>query len=275
MDYVKRRILHGEIFPLYVGDELVLRATVELGRLVTDPRKPRANFYDAPAIVLEKTAPLIVVQEDYDSELVDRAGDPETAVLERLFLGTSSKLTRIGARRSQRYVLMNQTSLVSEICSFESARTFLKKNISRGNKIYMITGFRTLIDFRIETRTTDPRALTSRPTEGAIFPVETSISQSSSNTFIHKAHGEFVYSIQYARISFKRFSNSLEPIKLLWDSHPALMLPRSFPTADPTTESDADKVDAQNSHAEAENVKKREEVCLSRNIHVLSFLWMT
>ena len=129
--FSKRQRLHSPVVTLD-EDGLVARNLVELGRLVTNPKKPWADFNDAPAVVLENIAPLIVVQEYYDSEEIDRAGDPENAVLKRLFSLTSSKLTRIEARRSQKYSLMNQNSVFSEICSLESARTFLERNMSRG-----------------------------------------------------------------------------------------------------------------------------------------------
>jgi hypothetical protein len=261
MAHIERSKPRNPIFRLDER-ELIARDTIELGRLVTDPKIPWADFYDTPAVVLKKFPPLIVVEEGYRSGSDER--DHTTAVLQRLFSRSSSKPTRIATRieawRSQKYSLMDQSSVFSQICLFESARTFLQKNLSRGNKIYMITGFRTLIDFEIET--------TLRRTE---FAFSKPLPLPDAHRFIYAARGEYVYSVQYALISFKRFANRG---KLSRDSHDVFMLPEFLPTVRPTPESDADKVNAQNSHAEAENTEKREEVSLSRKTHVLSFLWM-
>jgi hypothetical protein len=207
--------------------QLVPRDRIDLARLVTDPKQPWLNFYDPDrSIVFREHAPLITVQENYES-LENSSNDQTTTVFKKLLSRGSRNLTQVKAKKSITYQLVNQGLCFEAICSINNTRDFLCRCLEDGDKVYMIVGFSTLVDSKFQSTSstrsdtgvslpvgvamaglTSPAVviagITGAVVAGASFSKDIEYSQS------FEADGEYVYAVQFRKINFKRFGNRLD-----------------------------------------------------------------
>jgi hypothetical protein len=136
----------------------------------------------------------------------------------------SRNLTEVQARKSITYQLLNQAACFKAICSINHARDFLSRCLEDSHKVYMIVGFSTLVDSKLQstfsTRTDSGASVSLELPTSAILGMpgpplaSASFSKDTKKYESFEAEGEYVYAVQFRKITFNRFGNRLESGKI-------------------------------------------------------------
>ncbi|KAI8649682.1 hypothetical protein NCS55_01468900 [Fusarium keratoplasticum] len=222
------------------------RESVELGRLVLDPKYPDLDFCqpsfqadpgDAPSDATNPTTPSFIPDvatqrlENFHEVLQRTRGTRlELSLLNLLSVAPSvparSSSASVTATRCVTHQLRNASAYFSAVCRQTKVRAWLEKE-SQGpfSTIYLICGFKTLADARVElarngsadlnvTASVPAAVVASAAGVPAPIPLDSgldvggslSLTSESSETVGYTAVGEQVFAVQYRKVHFSWFS---------------------------------------------------------------------
>lgn len=221
------------------------RESIELGRLVLDPKYPDQDFCqpswqedpgDASSDVANPITPSSIPEvatqrlENFHQVLQRTRGTRlELSLLNLLKVAPSNPAgfsTTVTATRCVTYQLRNASTYFSAVCQQSKVRAWLDKESRRpSSTVYLVCGFKTLIDARLDLerhRGTDLGVTASLPAAviasaagvPAPIPLDSGLDISGSVTLTNEsseevgynAVGEQVFAVQYRKIHFSWFS---------------------------------------------------------------------
>ncbi|CAI7570107.1 unnamed protein product [Penicillium glandicola] len=175
-----------------------------LGRLIHDRKDPRKGFFD-PTTLPTKPKPDVNPSDIHNfTDMVKstHAVDLEASLTRfaSAFLRTKAKsFDELKSCLVKEYILSNADTWYDTIISEEATRRWIERSKMRGKDVYLVTGYRTLLDARLST-------INSSGFHGggtAHGPVDSAKSHNLSML----VPGERVFAVQYLKIKFKPFSS--------------------------------------------------------------------
>ncbi|KAF4344798.1 hypothetical protein FBEOM_1242 [Fusarium beomiforme] len=208
--------------------------SVRLGRFISNLEQPHQSYHDSPSC--EPPKQFVSFRYDYTGLHQNASDSGFGSALTSLISGAFSKRARfkvrIAAEQIKTYNLDNSTAWFEAATRVPATRSWIERAIDRGDLIYMIVGFHTVIDARISEECIQgqeaggqvqvPVGL-SLAAAGAIVPLGNLIDpvaggnrrnlDSTKTQFM--APGEQVCALQYRQVSHKWLSRrAIDDLKL-------------------------------------------------------------
>ncbi|KFY41368.1 hypothetical protein V495_04961 [Pseudogymnoascus sp. VKM F-4514 (FW-929)] len=125
--------------------------SVQLGRFITSIEHPYQNHHDPP--VTNQPPALIVLRDSYTSE--NNAGGKSgfssslTSLLSARVSKRAKKKVLITTEQMKRYILDNSDLWFERATRIQATRVWIERALDRGQDIYMVVGFHTVINATI------------------------------------------------------------------------------------------------------------------------------
>lgn len=194
-----------------------------LGRLINDQKDPRSGFFD-PTILPTKPKPAVSSSDIHNfTDMVKstHAVDLEASLTRfaSAFLRTKAKsFDELKSCHVKEYILSNADSWYDTIISEEATRQWIERSKMRGKDVYLVTGYRTLLDATLSTSSSSGvhgggtahgpvGALIGNPDDSLDMKGKAQVDSAKSHNLSMLVPGERVFAVQYLKIKFKTFSS--------------------------------------------------------------------
>ncbi|KAK4076965.1 uncharacterized protein Triagg1_3932 [Trichoderma aggressivum f. europaeum] len=197
--------------------------TVGLGDLINDRKDPRKSFFDHTTLPTKPnpSVSLSDIQNFSDMVKSTQAVDLEASLTRfaSAFLRTKAKsFDELKSCLVKEYTLSNTDSWYDTIIKEDGARQWIERAKMRGKDIYLITGFRTLLDATLKSSNGTGRyggatahvpvgALTGNSDDGFDVKGKVEVNSTKSHITSMLVPGEKVFAMQYLKSKFRPFSS--------------------------------------------------------------------
>jgi hypothetical protein len=193
-----------------------------LGRLILNPEHPHQDFLD-PASLPSKPSPDIIHSDFVNFSGVaksSRSADLEAKLTKfaSIFFEKGDKsVERLLACKATEYIVLNSTTWYKKLCAEDSVRLWLETAFVQGDKVYLITGYRTLVEANLQQQKGGNMRAGGNVTipvgEGLGVPsgaldlgVSGSYQDAESADRGFTAPGEKIFDVQYRQVKIKWYS---------------------------------------------------------------------
>ncbi|OCK73528.1 hypothetical protein K432DRAFT_410619 [Lepidopterella palustris CBS 459.81] len=201
-----------------IQDPVVPLGNLRLGRLVLDIHNAHQDFIDPEC---NEEPQYTVSTHDHFKRIIDSSeGSMIANSLSTLVSFARNRETTntksLIAPKASTYSMLNSGSWFRQVCKLPQARTWMQEAIANGEDIYLIVGYKTVLDAEIVEKTVaktdgkvqgtgktgfDVLGISSDGTTATLGQNQNSIDEHTSS-----ATGEQVYAVQFRKVQFKWFS---------------------------------------------------------------------
>jgi len=204
----------------WISNRFLSKDAVQLGRLVLNAEHPEQDFFSLHPLSPADDSVATIKLETFQDTLIQSDGSQfRTFLMKHLSMTfdiTDHSITAVDAATCQTSQLKNSGEYFRDLCKDASARQWIERAIRRRKDIYLVVGIKTLTDPIVthsQQRSTNNSADIKIPVKqvpSAIGP-GFGFGGSRTNDFGQdsccKGVGEQVYSVQYRKIRFEKFSS--------------------------------------------------------------------
>ncbi|KAF8243095.1 hypothetical protein K440DRAFT_614263 [Wilcoxina mikolae CBS 423.85] len=204
----------------WVSNRFLAKDAVQLGGLVLNAEHPEQDFFSLyPLSPADDSVATIQLETFHDILIQSEGSQFRTFLMKHLSMTfgiTDHSVTVVDAAICQTSQLKNSGEFFRDLCKNEKARQWMERAIRRRKDIYLVVGIKTLTDPMVthsQRRSTNNSAdmkIPMRQVPSAIG-LGFDFGGSRTNDFGQdsgcKGVGEQVYSVQYRKIRFEKFSS--------------------------------------------------------------------
>ncbi|KAI2999413.1 hypothetical protein CBS147346_7716 [Aspergillus niger] len=195
-----------------------------LGRLIHDRKNPRQGFFDPTTDLPTKPKPDVSASDIHS--FADMVKSTHAVELEASLTRFASAFLRTKAKSFdelksclvKEYILSNADSWYDTIISEGATRRWIERSKMRGKDVYLVTGYRTLLDATLSTSSSSGvhgggtahgpmGALIGNPDDSLDIKGKAQVDSAKSHNLSMLVPGERVFALQYLKIKFKPFSS--------------------------------------------------------------------
>jgi hypothetical protein len=200
--------------------------SVELGRLVLNVHHPQQDFFEPSSITESQIT--VGVQQNFAEILNGAKSTKLRSFLTRLIMASysnrDSNCIQLSAFRATTYQLINSGDWFDKVCGDPETRKWLERAIERGQDVYLVVGYHTLLNAQFSQRNESALqgsgqaqiSVGALAGEGADDALANGILDAGLSGARHESHthqrcftapGEQIYAVQYRKVDFKWFSS--------------------------------------------------------------------
>jgi len=209
---------------IFISSFPIPLSAVALGNLVTDPKAPSQDFFDL-ASLSNHPEPNIAKSDilNVSSMIKSSNGQAIQASLSQfasVFLkGEQKNFQRLTSCRAADYQVKNSEDWFEDLCTAQKTKFWLERASMRGKKVYLVTGYRTLVDAFVGSESGSKLEAGAKaqvpllasvgiPLPSGLDPsANVTVSASNDSAKGYEIPDEKIYSIQYRRVRFTSHSS--------------------------------------------------------------------
>jgi hypothetical protein len=193
-----------------------------LGRLVLNPGHPHQDFIDPASLPSQPKPEILSSDIDNFSSFVKsskRTGLEAslTTFASVLFSSGEKSLERLAASKATEYLVSNSGSWYQRLCAEKEVRLWMETAFNQESKVYLITGYRTLVDTKLHQQETTSTNVSGRvtvpvaqiggiPSDALDLGARGGHQSNESADRVFTAPNEKIFAVQYRRIKINWYS---------------------------------------------------------------------